>query len=341
MKKILVTGGAGYIGAHTIIRLAGSGYEPVILDNFSNTDERVLKGLREILGREVTVYRVNCTDREALDDVFRRERPDGVIHFAAYKAVAESVAEPLRYYHNNLLSLIHLLACMEVHGCHDLVFSSSCTVYGQPKQNPVTEQTPRLPANAPYGRTKQMGEDIITDFCAAHPDFRCALLRYFNPVGAHESGLIGELPYGVPGNLVPFLTQVAAGVRSELVVFGNDYGTSDGSCIRDYIHVMDLAEAHVAALGYIRSGNPGCAIFNLGQGLGHSVLDVIKTFTDVTGVKVSYRIGDRRPGDVEQIWADVALASQELRWKTTRTLSDALRDAWNWQVRLISESHSG
>jgi UDP-glucose 4-epimerase len=331
MKKIVVTGGAGFIGSHTVAELVRNGYHPVIIDDFSNSDERVLGGLEAIIGQKPLVYRFNCCDDRRLREVFDTHKPDGVIHFAAFKAVGESVEEPLRYYRNNLVSLITLLEVMTEKECRHLVFSSSCTVYGQPEQNPVTEQTPRLPANSPYGRSKQMGEDIITDFCKANPEFRAVMLRYFNPVGAHPSGLIGELPFGVPNNLIPFLTQAAAGLRDRLTVFGSDYSTPDGSCIRDFIHVVDLAAAHVSAIRRMESGSDSCEIYNLGQGRGNSVLEVIRTFEEVTGVPVPHEIGPRRPGDVEQIWADVSLATRELGWKTELTLSDALRDAWRWQ----------
>jgi UDP-glucose 4-epimerase len=340
MKKIIVTGGAGYIGSHTVTELVSSGFVPVIIDNFSNSDERVLNGLHEILGEEVVLYSHDCSDTSVLREIFSKENPAGVIHFAAFKAVGESVNDPVRYYRNNLGSLISLLEVMHEFGTNNLVFSSSCTVYGQPESNPVTELTPRLPANSPYGRSKQMCEDIITDYCVSNPSFRATLLRYFNPIGAHPSGLIGELPYGVPNNLVPFLTQAAAGIREKLVVFGNDYHTPDGSCIRDYIHVMDLAAAHVSALKYITHAAPGCSVFNLGQGKGNSVLEVIRTFTEVTGMMVPYEIGARRPGDVEQIWADVSKSSTLLNWNATRTLADALHDAWRWQNALSTERFS-
>jgi UDP-glucose 4-epimerase len=337
MKKILVTGGAGYIGSHTVAELVSSGFMPVIVDDFSNSDARVLDGLREILGYDVPLYKLDCSDSGLLREVFIKEKPAGVIHFAAFKAVGESVADPMRYYSNNLGSLMSLIEVMHEFGCNTLVFSSSCTVYGQPESNPVTESTPRLPANSPYGRTKQMCEDIIMDYCVSNPSFRATLLRYFNPIGAHPSGLIGELPYGVPNNLVPFLTQAAAGIREKLVVFGNDYATPDGSCIRDYIHVMDLAAAHVSALKYITKIAPGCSVFNLGQGKGNSVLELIRTFTEVTGVMVPYEMGARRPGDVEQIWADASKSSALLNWSAKRTLADALRDAWRWQNALSTE----
>jgi len=314
--------------------LAHAGYEPIIIDDFSNSDESVLSGLETLLGQKPRVHRFDCSDRVQLAQVFNDEKPSGVIHFAAFKAVGESVKEPLRYYRNNLTTLLSVLETMNEFGCTNFVFSSSCTVYGQPESNPVTEKTPCLPASSPYGRSKQMGEDIIHDHCRAAATFGAALLRYFNPIGAHSSGLIGELPFGVPNNLIPYLTQTAAGLRKELVVFGSDYETRDGSCIRDFIHVVDLAKAHVKALRWLENSGPGCDVFNLGQGKGNSVLEVIRTFERVAGVSVPHRIGPRRLGDVEKIWADVSKATRDLEWHTELTLADALVDAWRWQKEL-------
>jgi len=334
MKTIVVTGGAGFIGSHAVVELVRSGYRPVIVDDFSNSDERILLGLEQILGQSAEIHRFDCSQKADMHGLFKRVKPDGVIHFAAFKAVGESVEQPLKYYRNNLGSLVTLLEVMEESGCTNLVFSSSCTVYGQPRHNPVTEETPWLPANSPYGRSKQMCEDIITDYCVSRPEFNAIMLRYFNPVGAHPSGLIGELPFGVPNNLVPFITQTAAGLRDALTVFGTDYTTPDGSCIRDFIHVVDLAAAHVSALNKASASNGICQVYNLGQGRGNSVLEVIHTFTEVTGVPVNTVFGARRTGDVEQIWANVSLAEKELGWKTQLSLADALRDAWNWQLKL-------
>lgn len=338
MKKILVTGGAGFIGSHTVVELAQAGYIPVMVDDFSNSDDRVLEGLQSVLGYLPPLYRVDVCDEAALRSVFQQEQPFGVIHFAAFKAVGESVADPVKYYQNNLGSLLALLKVMKEFGVQSLVFSSSCTVYGQPEVNPVTEYTTFMPAESPYGASKQMGERIIADYHRAHENFGAVLLRYFNPIGAHESGKIGELPYGVPNNLIPYITQTAAGIREKLLVFGNDYNTPDGSCIRDFIHVGDLAKAHVKALEWLLASAHGFEIFNLGQGKGHSVLEVVKTFEKVSGQPLNYVITDRRTGDVEQIWADVSKANEMLNWETAYSLEDALRHAWKWQQQLL-ETH--
>jgi UDP-glucose 4-epimerase len=336
-KKILVTGGAGYIGSHTVVALLAAGYEPILVDNFSNSEESVLQGLEKITGKAVRCHRIDCTDRAAMDKVFAEEgKLEGVIHFAAYKAVGESVAEPLKYYQNNIGSLLVLLELMAKHQVQDLVFSSSCTVYGQPEQLPVTEETPTQPANSPYGRTKQMCEDILRDMIASKVNLRVVSLRYFNPVGAHESGLIGELPLGVPNNLIPFVTQTAAGIREKLTVFGSDYNTPDGTCIRDYIHVVDLAEAHICAFEYLGRQDEGAFydVVNVGTGNGNTVLEVVKTFEEVSGSPLNYTIGPRRPGDVEQVWADVRKANKVLQWQTRYTLKDSLSHAWQWQQNL-------
>lgn len=336
-KKILVTGGAGYIGSHTVVALNKAGYEPVLVDNFSNSEERALEGLQKILGKAVSCHKIDCNDRPAMEKVFQQEGPiSGVIHFAAYKAVGESVAEPLKYYQNNVGSLLVLLELMQQFEVKDLVFSSSCTVYGQPEQLPVTEETPTQPANSPYGRTKQMCEDILKDVIASDASLRVASLRYFNPVGAHESGKIGELPLGVPNNLIPFVTQTAAGIREKLTVFGDDYNTPDGTCIRDYIHVMDLAEAHIKAFEYLnrQADKPFYDVVNVGTGEGNTVLEVVKTFEAVSGQSLNYEIGPRRPGDVEKVWADVSKANKVLQWKTRYSLEDSLRHAWQWQQNL-------
>ena len=337
--KILVTGGAGFIGSHTVVSLVEAGFEPVIVDNFSNSENTVLDGLRAILGRDVTCYSVDCNDRVAMDDIFQKEALRGVIHFAAYKAVGESVAQPLKYYRNNLDSLMLLLELMPKYNVPNLVFSSSCTVYGQPEHLPVTEETPRLPAQSPYGNTKAIGEDILRDTVRANVPIRALALRYFNPIGAHPSAQIGELPLGVPANLVPFITQTAAGIRSSLTVHGDDYNTPDGTCVRDYIDVMDLADAHVQALRELNEANDSASydVINIGTGRGETVLNVIKTFEQATGVKVNYSLGPRRPGDVEQVYADVSKANRVLNWTARRPLAESLRDAWHWQQKISSK----
>ncbi|MFD2571445.1 UDP-glucose 4-epimerase GalE [Spirosoma soli] len=334
--KILVTGGAGFIGSHTVVSLVEAGFEPVIVDDFSNSQRSALDGLRAILGRDVICYSVNCNDADAMDDIFKKEELTGVIHFAAYKAVGESVAQPLKYYRNNLDSLMLLLELMPKYKVPNLVFSSSCTVYGQPEKLPVTEETPRLPAQSPYGNTKAISEDIIRDVVQAKVPIKTMALRYFNPVGAHPSAEIGELPLGVPANLIPFITQTAAGIRSSLTVYGDDYNTPDGTCVRDYIHVMDLAEAHVQALRKLNETTTDTFydVINIGTGKGETVLNIIKTFEQEAGVKLNYTIGPRRAGDVEQVYADVTKANRELNWKASRSLGESLRDAWRWQQKL-------
>lgn len=331
-----MTGGAGFIGSHTVVSLVEAGFEPVIIDDFSNSQRSALDGLRAILGRDVTCYSADCNDPAVMNDIFGKEDLSGIIHFAAFKAVGESVQQPLKYYRNNLDSLMLLLELMPKYGVKNLVFSSSCTVYGQPKQLPVTEETPRLPAQSPYGNTKAISEDIIRDVVTAQAPIRALALRYFNPIGAHPSAEIGELPLGVPANLVPFITQTAAGIRSSLTVYGNDYNTPDGTCVRDYIHVMDLAEAHVQALRKLSESAEDSSydVINIGTGRGETVLTIIKTFEQETGVTLNYTIGPRRPGDVEQVYADVTKANQELDWTAQRTLAQSLQDAWRWQQKL-------
>lgn len=335
--KILVTGGAGYIGSHAVVELYNAGYQPIIVDDFSNSQESVLDGIQSILGVAIPSYRIDCGDPAALRDVFNREKDvQGVIHFAAFKAVGESVQKPLAYYHNNVGSLVTLLQVMAEFGLSNLVFSSSCTVYGVPDELPVTEQTPRKAANSPYGNTKKICEDILTDAAAAPGStLRTILLRYFNPIGAHESAKIGELPLGVPNNLVPFITQTAAGIREKLTIFGDTYDTPDGTNIRDYVHVVDLAKAHVVAVQRLLDGTGDAVeIFNVGTGRGNSVLEVVKTFEEATGVKLNYIIGPPRPGDVPAIYADVTKATNELGFQTSATLAEALQSAWKWQVSL-------
>lgn len=333
--NILVTGGAGFIGSHTVVALAEAGFNPVIVDDFSNAEPSVLAGLRDILGHDVPCHVKDCNNYSALRQILRDEKIAGVIHFAAFKAVGESMQEPLAYYRNNLGSLFSLLDAMLAEGVSSLIFSSSCTVYGEPDQSPVTEDAPVKPATSVYGNTKQMGEEILRDVAAVKP-VKVVSLRYFNPIGAHPSGLIGELPRGVPNNLVPYITQTAAGLRKSLTIFGGDYLTPDGTCVRDYIHVMDLAEAHVAALRFAQQQERANLYdyFNLGTGEGSTVLNVVKTFEAVSGKPLAYTIGPRREGDVVSVFADIRKAEQQLGWKTKRSLRDALEDAWRWQQRL-------
>lgn len=333
-SKIIVTGGAGYIGSHTVVELAKAGYEPVIIDNFENAEKSAVSGIQEILGRAVKVYEGDCNDYNFVENMLEKEGPiAGIIHFAAYKAVGESVQQPLKYYKNNIGSLLVLLELMSKYQVPKLVFSSSCTVYGQPDQLPVTEQTPKKPAESPYGNTKQVCEEVIEDVVKSGTPLKAVALRYFNPIGAHPSAKIGELPLGVPNNLVPFVAQTADGKLEKLTVFGNDYNTPDGTCIRDYIHVVDLAQAHVSAIRYLESTDQSSFydIFNVGTGRGNSVLEVIKTFEEVNNIGLNYTIGARRPGDVEKVYADVTKANDLLHWQARLTLADALRDAWRWQ----------
>ncbi|MDR1865513.1 MAG: UDP-glucose 4-epimerase GalE [Bacteroidales bacterium] len=334
MKKILVTGGTGYIGSHTAVELISEGYEVVIADNLSNSKITVLDGIEKITGTRPAFERIDLCDGQGLESMLQKHGDvSAVIHFAAYKAVGESVGQPLKYYRNNLLSLINLLELMPLYSIENLVFSSSCTVYGQPEQLPVTEQAPVQPATSPYGNTKQVSEEIIRDTVAASNAIKSIALRYFNPIGAHASALIGELPVGVPNNLVPFITQTAIGIRGQLSVFGNDYHTPDGSCIRDYIHVVDLAKAHVVAVRRLieNKNRTPFEVFNLGTGRGVSVLELIRTFEKVTGKPLNYRITDRRPGDTEQVWADTSFANKELGWQARSTLEETLRSAWEWE----------
>ncbi|MBQ4278796.1 MAG: UDP-glucose 4-epimerase GalE [Rikenellaceae bacterium] len=338
MKKecVLVTGGAGYIGSHTAVELVNAGFDVVIVDDLSNAELSAVEGVRKITGVDVPFEQVDCCDRAALDRVFARYKFNSIIHFAAFKAVGESVVKPLAYYRNNLDSLMTVLEAMLAHGVSNIVFSSSATVYGQPEALPATESTPRQPATSPYGNTKQIAEDIIRDTAHAHPGFNAIALRYFNPIGAHPSALIGELPKGVPNNLVPFITQTAAGVRECLSVFGDDYNTPDGSAVRDYIDVVDLAKAHVVAVSRMveRKGKANYEFFNIGTGHGLSVLELVRAFEKVNGVKVNHRIAPRRTGDIEAIWADTSLAERELGWKATRSLEETLASAWAWEKHL-------
>lgn len=337
--KILVTGGAGYIGSHAVVELYEAGFQPVIVDNFVNSQESALAGVEQILGVKVPVHRIDCNDAEALRAVFAEEGSlRGVIHFAAYKAVGESIQKPLEYYQNNVGSLLTLLTVMREFGVEALVFSSSCTVYGIPDALPVTELTPTKKASSPYGATKQMCEDILRDVAAAPGNtLRTILLRYFNPVGAHASALIGELPLGVPQNLIPYVTQTAAGIREQLTINGDTYDTPDGTNIRDYVHVVDLAKAHVVAVQRLldKKGDT-VETFNVGTGRGNSVLEVVHAFERATGRKLNYRIGPARAGDVPAIYADVTKSVQELGFQTTSSLEEALASAWKWQQKLMS-----
>ncbi len=334
--NILVTGGAGFIGSHTAVALAEAGFTPVILDDFSNSDRSVMRGLEKILGQKPHFFAENCHDEEVLRRIFKEEKIGGVIHFAAFKAVGESMLEPLKYYDNNLGSLIVLLQTMLEHGIPNLIFSSSATVYGEPQSLPVTEEMPTPPAQSVYGNTKQIGEEIIRDVAVAGKALKGISLRYFNPIGAHPSAYIGELPIGVPNNLVPFVTQTAAGLRPALTVFGDDYPTPDGTCVRDFIHVMDLAEAHVAAMQFLinKKGSAAYDVFNVGTGHGNSVLEIIKTFEEVSGQPLNYGIGERRAGDVAAVYADVTKIKKQLGWQAKRSLREALEDAWRWQQSL-------
>lgn len=335
-NKILVTGGTGYIGSHTVVELINAGYQPIIVDNFCNSSPKIIDQLESITGSRPEYYDLDlCEQQLTADLVTQLADISGVIHFAAYKAVGESVEQPLKYYHNNIYSLINLLKAFEGKPVN-FVFSSSCTVYGQPDQLPVTEEAPVQKAESPYGNTKQIAEEILSEVAAVTPELQVISLRYFNPVGAHHTALIGELPIGVPQNLVPFITQSAIGKRGPLTVFGNDYDTPDGSCIRDYIHVVDLAKAHVSALRHMEKGDSesNYDVYNIGTGKGSSVLEVIKAFEDVTNIKLDYKIGPRRPGDIEKIFGEVTKAHRELGWKTELDLEEMMRSAWAWEKYL-------
>lgn len=336
-KRILITGGAGYIGSHTAVELQNAGYEVIIVDNLSNSNINVIDGITRITGIRPAFEQLDCNDKDGMRSVLAKYPGiEGIIHFAASKAVGESVQKPLLYYRNNLVSLMNLLELMPEFDVKGIVFSSSCTVYGQPDILPVDESAPIKPALSPYGNTKQICEEIVNDTIYAGAPFRAILLRYFNPIGAHSSGEIGELPLGVPQNLIPYLTQTAIGIRQELSVFGNDYNTPDGSCIRDYINVVDLAKAHVIAMQRMieKKSDKNIEVFNLGTGRGVSVLELINTFEKATGVPVPHKIVGRREGDIEQVWANPDHANNVLGWKAMETLEDTLASAWKWQVKL-------
>ena len=340
MKKILVTGGTGYIGSHTVVELQQKGFEVLIVDNLSNSNIEVLDNITKISGKRPFFENIDLANETATADFFQRHHDlDGIIHFAAYKAVGESMVKPLAYYRNNLQSLMNIMEGMRVHAIRNLVFSSSCTVYGQPDTLPVSESAPIKKAWSPYGNTKQMCEEII-EFTTGATEINSIALRYFNPIGAHESSLIGELPLGVPNNLIPFITQTAIGKRECLSVFGHDYDTSDGSAVRDYIHVVDLAKAHVLAVNRLigEKNKKKIEIFNLGTGNGYSVLEVIEAFERINNVKLNYKIVDRRPGDIEKVWADTSFANNELGWKSEIGLDEMMRSAWNWEKHLAEKA---
>ena len=336
-EKILVTGGTGYIGSHTVVELQESGYDVIIVDDLSNSSIDVLDNIEKITGIKPEFENFDLAQREKTDDFFKRNKEiKAIIHFAASKAVGESVEKPLLYYRNNLVSLINLLECQIEYDIPNIVFSSSCTVYGQPDVLPVTEETPRKDAESPYGNTKRVNEDILSDTIAANPVLKGIALRYFNPIGAHPTAFIGELPLGVPQNLVPFITQTAVGLRNELRIFGDDYDTPDGSAIRDYINVVDLAKAHVVAIERLLNGKNklNYEIFNLGTGKGLSVLEIVKGFEKANSVKLNYKIVDRREGDIEKIWADTTFANEELGWTAKIGLEETLVSAWNWEKKV-------
>ncbi len=335
--KILVTGGLGFIGSHTTVELQNKGYEVIIIDDLSNSTEKVLDGIVAITGKRPIFEKLDLKDRTKVEDFFNRHQDvAGVIHFAASKAVGESVEKPLLYYENNIGTLVYLLKELSKKDKSSFIFSSSCTVYGQADKMPITESAPVKTAESPYGNTKQMGEEIIRDTCKVTPGINAIALRYFNPMGAHPSAEIGELPIGVPQNLVPFITQTGMGIREQLSVFGGDYPTEDGTCIRDYIHVVDLAKAHVVALERLMSGKnrDNYEVFNVGTGKGSSVLEVIKSFEKVSGKKLNYKIVDRRPGDITSAYADTAKANKVLGWKAESTLDEAMKSAWLWEEKI-------
>ena len=327
---ILVTGGAGYIGSHTVIELQNAGYDVVVCDNLSNSSKKSLERVEKITGKPVKFYLADIRVREEMEEIFEKEEIDSVIHFAGLKAVGESVAMPWEYYNNNISGTLVLTDVMRKHGCKNIIFSSSATVYGNPAFVPITEECPKGNCTNPYGWTKSMLEQILTDIQKADPEWNVVLLRYFNPIGAHKSGLIGENPNGIPNNLMPYVTQVAVGKREKLTVFGNDYKTHDGTGVRDYIHVVDLAKGHVCAVKKLEE-NCGLKTYNLGTGIGYSVLDIVENFEKATGVKVPYVIGPRRPGDIDECYSSAALAEKELGWKAENGIREMCEDSWRWQ----------
>jgi len=341
--KILVTGGAGYIGSHTVVELQNAGYDVVIIDNLSNSDASVLEGIEEITGKSPIFYNLDLCNKEDLNSCLQKERNiDAIIHFAAFKAVGESERLPMKYYNNNVVGMINLLDCIVKNELNNFVFSSSCTVYGEAEELPVTENSPMKKAESAYGFTKQIGERILSDVSKAN-NLKVISLRYFNPIGGHDTAIIGELPLGVPNNLVPFITQTAIGIREQLTIFGNDYDTPDGTNVRDYIHVVDLAKAHVKAVARLieQKSKDNLEVFNLGTGVGNSVLEVVKTFEKVSGEKLNYKIGERRAGDVVSIYADTSKAGEVLGWRTERDLANALSTAWKWELALKDKKDKG
>ncbi len=333
MKKILVTGGLGYIGSHTVLKVIEDGYIPIILDNLSNSEINVLSRLEKLTGKTIEFYESSLANQELLDGLFGDHEINSVIHFAAFKAVGESVEKPIKYFSNNLTSMINLLDIMNRYNCKNFIFSSSCTVYGQPKNIPVTEDAAMMPAHSPYGETKQMCEKIL-NYCAAANNFKVICLRYFNPIGAHHSVQIGELPIGTPQNLVPFICQSAAGKRGKIKIWGNDYNTPDGTAIRDYIDINDLAEAHVCAVSNQNDLSNNFNVFNIGSGEGKSVLEIIKNFEEINEIELNYEFSDRRPGDVEKIFCNPAKAEKFLHWSAKTSLKESLNTAWKWQKKL-------
>tara|TARA_B100000579_G_scaffold210005_1_gene171547 strand:+ start:4984 stop:6000 length:1017 start_codon:yes stop_codon:yes gene_type:complete len=335
--SILVTGGLGYIGSHTVIELIQNKFDVIIVDNLSNSELFILDNIKNITGVKPIFYNVDLVDFDKLNKIFISHKIDGVIHFAAFKSVSESVKNPLKYYENNLISLLNILKSMKENNISNIVFSSSCTVYGQPDKLPVSESSPFKNAESPYAKTKQISEHIIKDFTNSHNKISSISLRYFNPIGAHESGLIGELPNGVPDNLIPYITQTAAGLREELSVFGNDYNTHDGTAIRDYIHVEDLAIAHLKAFNFLDESEDRniYEFFNVGTGIGYSVLDIINSFENVNNLKLKYSFKDRRDGDIEEIYSDVIKSKKILKWESKRSLDDMMFSSWKWQKNLV------
>lgn len=327
---ILVTGGAGYIGSHTVVELQEAGYDVVVVDNLCNSSEKSLERVEAITGKKVTFYRADILDREALEAVFQKEKPDACIHFAGLKAVGESVSKPWEYYENNISGTLTLVDVMRRYGCKNLIFSSSATVYGDPAFVPITEECPKGTCTNPYGWTKSMLEQILMDMQKADPQWNVVILRYFNPIGAHKSGTMGENPNGIPNNLMPYVTQVAVGKLKELGVFGNDYDTHDGTGVRDYIHVVDLARGHVKALDKLQE-NAGLKVYNLGTGTGYSVLDIVRNFEEATGVQLPYVIKERRPGDIAVCYADASKAKEELGWEAEYGIREMCEDSWRWQ----------
>lgn len=334
-KKIIVTGGLGFIGSHTVLELYNSEYTPIIIDNLSNSELYILERLEKILNTKITYYNIDCCSLKDVENVIDKEKTiEGIIHFAAYKSVNESIEEPLKYYDNNLNSLMIILKCMSKFDIKNFIFSSSCTIYGQPKELPVTEDTPYGEIKTAYGKTKRICEEIISDYTLSAKNKYAISLRYFNPIGAHQTGLIGELPKGIPNNLMPFITQTAKGIRQELNVFGNNYNTIDGTCVRDYIHVMDLAKAHVMALNYLFDSLTlkNYNYFNVGTGVGTSVLQLINAFENVNNIKLKYKISNNRDGDIEEIYADTSKFKEIIGWQSKFTIEDACKDAWNWEI---------